>query len=148
MATSSQLDLAAYMSNSIRTIMAKAYKSVLSNPREAKFAYRMQTHFQKSEKRRKKMLEQEGLEVPPFLISSIVEFIKTLTPDMVKHVVCFGSCAIIKSPVPQMRELLQARGITVSEKEFTCRGSMGPIHSGHPNQKDLDDFRQFIKSTL
>ena len=61
MATSSQLDLAAYMSNSIRTIMAKAYKSVLSNPREAKFAYRMQTHFQKSEKRRKKMLEQEGL---------------------------------------------------------------------------------------
>jgi hypothetical protein len=148
MATSSQLDLAAYMSNSIRTIMAKAYKSVLSNPREAKFAYRMQTHFQKSEKRRKKMLEQEGLEVPPFLISSIVEFIKTLTPDMVKHVVCFGSSAIIKSPVPQMRELLQARGITVSEKEFTCRGSMGPIHSGHPNQKDLDDFRQFIKSTL
>lgn len=71
MATSSQLDLAAYMSNSIRTIMAKAYKSVLSNPREAKFAYRMQTLFQKSEKRRKKMLEQEGLEVPPFLISSI-----------------------------------------------------------------------------
>ena len=54
MATSSQLDLAAYMSTSIRTIMAKAYKSVLSNPREAKFAYRMQTHFQKSEKRRKK----------------------------------------------------------------------------------------------
>lgn len=56
------------MSNSIRNI---AYKSVLSNPREAKFAYRMQTLFQKSEKRRRKMLEQEGLEVPPFLISSI-----------------------------------------------------------------------------
>ena len=71
MATSSQVDLAAYMSNSIRTIMAKAYKSVLSNPREAKFAYRMQTLFQKSEKRRRKMLEQEGMEVPPFLISSI-----------------------------------------------------------------------------
>jgi len=59
------------MSNSIRNIMAKAYKSVLSNPREAKFAFRMQTLFQKSEKRRRKMLEQEGLEVPPFLISSI-----------------------------------------------------------------------------
>ena len=71
MATSGTLDLAAYMSNSIRTIMAKAYKSVLSNPREAKFAFRMQTLFQKSEKRRRKMLEQEELEVPPFLISSI-----------------------------------------------------------------------------
>jgi len=62
MATSETLDLGAYMSNSIRNIMAKAYKSVLSNPREAKFAYRMQTLFQKSEKRRRKMLEQEGLE--------------------------------------------------------------------------------------
>ena len=78
----------------------------------------------------------------------IVEFIKKLTPDMVKRVVCFGSCAIIKSPVPQMRELLQARGITVSEKEFTCRGSMGPVHMGHPNKKDLDDFRHFILTTL
>ena len=80
--------------------------------------------------------------------NSIVEFIKTLTPDMVKRVVCFGSCAIIKSPVPQMRELLQARGITVSEKEFTCRGSMGPVHMGHPNKKDLDDLRQFITTTI
>ena len=80
--------------------------------------------------------------------SSIVEFINTLTPDMVKRVVCFGSSAIIKSPVPQMRELLQARGITVSEKEFSCRGSMGPVHMGHPNKKDLDEFRQFILTTL
>ena len=67
--------------------------------------------------------------------NSIAEFIKTLTPDMVKQVVCFGSSAIIKSPVPQMREMLQARGITVSDKEFTCRGSMGPVHMGHPNQR-------------
>ena len=35
MKTSETFDLGAYMSNSIRTIMAKAYKSVLSNPREA-----------------------------------------------------------------------------------------------------------------
>ena len=44
--------------------------------------------------------------------------------------------------------LLQARGIAVSEKEFTCKGSMGPVHMGHPNKKDLDDFRQFILTTL
>ena len=80
--------------------------------------------------------------------NSIAEFIKTLTPDMVKQVVCFGSSAIIKSPVPQMREMLQARGITVSDKEFTCRGYMGPVHMGHPNKKDLEDFRQFILKTI
>jgi len=25
---------------------------------------------------------------------------------------------------------------------------MGPVHMGHPNKKDLDDFRQFILTTL
>ena len=66
-----QIDLAAYMSGSISRIMAKAYKNVLSNPREAKFAFRMQQLFAKSEKRRKKVKEQEGIDVPPFLICSI-----------------------------------------------------------------------------
>lgn len=66
-----QIDLAAYMNGSISRIMTKAYKNVLSNPREAKFAFRMQQLFAKSEKRRKKAKEQEGIEVPPFLICSI-----------------------------------------------------------------------------
>ena len=66
-----QIDLAAYMSGSISRIMAKAYKNVLSNPREAKFAFRMQQLFAKSEKKRKKMKEQEDIDIPPFLISSI-----------------------------------------------------------------------------
>ncbi|MBQ8989304.1 MAG: radical SAM protein [Prevotella sp.] len=66
-----KLNLAAYMSGSISRIMAKAYKNVLSNPREAKFAFRMQQLFAKSEKRRKKVKEQEDIDIPPFLISSI-----------------------------------------------------------------------------
>lgn len=66
-----QTDLAAYMSGSISRIMTKAYLNVLSNPREAKFAYRMQRLFAKSEKRRAKIREEEGFDVPPFLISSI-----------------------------------------------------------------------------
>lgn len=66
-----KIDLATYMNGSISRIMAKAYKNVLSNPREAKFAFRMQQLFAKSEKRRKKVQEKEGIDVPPFLISSI-----------------------------------------------------------------------------
>lgn len=65
------INVADYMSGSIRTIMAKAYKNVLSNPREAKFAWRMQRLFSRSVGRRKAILEKEGIEVPPFLISSI-----------------------------------------------------------------------------
>lgn len=59
------------MSNGIAGIMARAYKNVLSNPREAKFAYRMQRIFQKSEHKRKKIKEKEDIDVPPFLICSI-----------------------------------------------------------------------------
>lgn len=76
--------------------------------------------------------------------SDMVNFIKTLTPDTVKRVVCFGSCAIIKSPVPQMRSLLEAQGIAVDERSFTCKGSMGPLHAGHPNSQDLENLRKFI----
>lgn len=64
-------DLATYMSGSIRNIMGQAYRNVLSNQREAKFAFTMQRLFEKSERRRKAMKEKEGLEVPPFLICSI-----------------------------------------------------------------------------
>jgi MoaA/NifB/PqqE/SkfB family radical SAM enzyme len=59
------------MGDSIRRIMTKAYKNVLNNPREARYAYKMQQSFQKSEKRRKEIFNKEGINVPPFLISSI-----------------------------------------------------------------------------
>lgn len=80
--------------------------------------------------------------------SAVLDFINTLTPDVVKQVVLFGSCAIIDSPVPQMRQALEAKGIKVSDKSFTCKGSMGPIHRGHPNKADIDAFRKFILSTI
>lgn len=79
--------------------------------------------------------------------SDMVRFIRTLTPDKVRRVICFGSCAIIKSPVPQMRSLLEAQGITVDERSFTCKGSMGPLHGGHPNAQDLEALRKFVEST-
>jgi MoaA/NifB/PqqE/SkfB family radical SAM enzyme len=65
------IDLASYMSESIRNIMAHAYLNVLSNPHEARFVARMQKLFSQSERRRKRLLADEGLEVPPFLIASI-----------------------------------------------------------------------------
>ena len=65
------MQLNEYMSGSIRNIMAIAYKSVLTNPREAKFVLTLQKAFVRSEKRRAKVKKEEGLDVPPFLISSI-----------------------------------------------------------------------------
>ena len=77
--------------------------------------------------------------------NNMAEFLRSLTPEKIKRVVCFGSSAIISSPVPQMRKLLVVNGINVDERSFTCRGSMGPIHAGHPNKKDLADLQAFIE---
>ena len=63
------MDLSAYLAESIRDIMAKAYLNVLSNPREARFMARMQRIMGKAERRRKECHDKEGLEVPPFLIA-------------------------------------------------------------------------------
>ncbi len=68
------MDLSTYLAESIRNIMAKAYLNVLNNPREARFVSRMQRVIGKAERRRKKCLEKEGLEVPPFLIADFPEF--------------------------------------------------------------------------
>jgi len=65
------MDLSKYMTDSISNIMAKAYINVLSNPREARFIHRMQRLFADSSKRRSRLLQDDGIEVPPFLIASI-----------------------------------------------------------------------------
>ena len=65
------MNLTAYLAESIRNIMAKAYLNVLGNPREARFVARMQRVVGKAERRRNEHLTKEGLEVPPFLIASI-----------------------------------------------------------------------------
>ncbi|MBO7603114.1 MAG: radical SAM protein [Bacteroidales bacterium] len=64
-------ELYTYMSESIAGIMTKAYKSMLFNPREALFAHKMRVLFKKSEKKREQYSKEEGIDVPPFLISSI-----------------------------------------------------------------------------
>ena len=67
----SEIDLQGYMSSAIRRIMAKAYRNVLSNPREARTVFRLQNTFIKSESRRKAVAKEGGVDVPPFLICSI-----------------------------------------------------------------------------
>ncbi len=59
------------MSNAIRGIMSKAYRNVLTNPLEAKAVWRLQQTFIKSERKRKMVRAESGVDVPPFLICSI-----------------------------------------------------------------------------
>ncbi len=79
---------------------------------------------------------------------SIKEFAKSLDPKQVKKVVLFGSSAIIDSPVPQMRKIFEELGFTVAAESFTCRGAMGPVHSGHPDAEDMKALREFAKTIV
>lgn len=78
----------------------------------------------------------------------VKKYIKTLTPDKVRRVICFSSAAIIESNYPKIKAIFEAQGITVDERQFTCRGSMGPVQAGHPNQQDLDALRAFAEDTF
>lgn len=75
----------------------------------------------------------------------VKEFARTLDPKKIKKVVCFGSCALSDSPVPQIRKIFEELGFKVAEESFTCRGAMGPWHSGHPDDNDLADLRAFVE---
>lgn len=64
-------NLAKFMSDNLRELVLMGYRSVLDNPREARFALQLQRTIARGERRRKRILKEEGLEVPPFLICSI-----------------------------------------------------------------------------
>ena len=78
----------------------------------------------------------------------IKEFARTIDPKKVKKVVLFGSAALLDSTVPQMRKIFEELGFTVAAESFSCRGEMGPIHSGHPDAKDLQALREFAKKII
>lgn len=78
----------------------------------------------------------------------VKEFARTLNPKKVKKVVCFGSCALSDSPVPQIRKIFEELGFSVAEESFTCRGAMGPWHGGHPDAQDLADLRKFVEALV
>jgi MoaA/NifB/PqqE/SkfB family radical SAM enzyme len=60
-----------YLNTGVKNLMATAYRAAVSNPKELFFVLNMKRVFTRSEKRRKALLKEENLHIPPFLISSI-----------------------------------------------------------------------------
>lgn len=74
------------------------------------------------------------------------KFIKTLSADKVKNVVCFCSAAILESNYKDMRKLLEKQGIKVDDREFHCKGAFALLHRGHPNDDDLQQLKSFVRN--
>ena len=65
--------------------------------------------------------------------------------DKIGEIVCFGTSAMMKSTHKPMKKVCQEAGVHLSDKEFHCRGSFGPMHKGHPDEKDLTNAAAFAK---
>ncbi len=75
-------------------------------------------------------------------------FISTLDKDKVKNVINFSSAAVLPSSYSQIKGLLEKQDIPVDSREFHCRGQFSALHRGRPNEKDLQELKEFINQVL
>ena len=68
--------------------------------------------------------------------------------DNIGKIVCFGTSAMMKSTHKPMKKVCDAFGVALSEEEFHCRGSFGPMHKGHPDKMDLTNAAVFAKMII
>jgi flavodoxin I len=73
------------------------------------------------------------------------ESLRGIKSGAVKSVVVFGSAAGDKSAAGEVRDILAAQGIPVSEKFFQCRGSFLLANRGRPNADDLARAEAFAR---
>lgn len=72
------------------------------------------------------------------------KFIAGLDPAKIKRAVAFGTYAFNKKSVLKLQELLKARGITVEESYFACKGKYGIFSGKHPTDQDLSQAVLFV----
>ena len=59
-----------------------------------------------------------------------------------------STAALIESTYAQMKKLSAEAGISLSEKEFHCRGSFKALHKGRPNADDIQAVKAFARGVV
>lgn len=77
----------------------------------------------------------------------VKRFIKDNSGNIGK-IVCFGTSAILGSTKGCLKKTCDEAGVTLSEEEFHCRGSFGPMHKGRPNADDINAVKAFAKKII
>ena len=80
-----------------------------------------------------------------FDVDDAVKNFITQNKDSIGKIVCFGTSAMMKSTHKPMKKVCDAAGVLLADEEFHCRGSFGPMHKGHPDEKDLTNAAIFAK---
>lgn len=83
-----------------------------------------------------------------FDVDEAVKQFIVVNKEHIGKIVCFGTSAMMKSMKKPVAKVADAVGVVVSEEEFHCRGSFGPMHKGRPNAKDLEEISAFAKNII
>lgn len=65
--------------------------------------------------------------------------------DFIGKIVCIGTSAMMRSMKKPVAKIAEPLGIAVSDEEFHCRGSFGPLHKGRPDADDLSRAADFVR---
>lgn len=79
--------------------------------------------------------------------NEVKTFISSLDEN-IGSIVNFSTAAISESTYKQVKKLVEAKGIHMSEKEYHCRGSFTILHRGRPNENDLKKAASFAKDFI
>ena len=72
-------------------------------------------------------------------------FLQGLTAEQVKKVVVFGSSARGQKALPEIKTILEPKGISVSDDTFNCDGAFLVFHKGDPDEEDLEEAKEFAE---
>ena len=59
-----------------------------------------------------------------------------------------STAALIESTYKQMKTVASEAGVTLSQREFHCRGKFKALHASHPDEADLRAAREFARSVV
>lgn len=77
----------------------------------------------------------------------IRKFIKNIDVN-VGQVVNFGTAAFIESTYPEVKKLIEKKGLIMSNQEFHCKGSFTGMHKGRPNDADVAEVNKFAQEII
>lgn len=136
-------DLAQFMTDNLRSLVQTGYRSVLSNPREARFALQLQRTMARGDRHRKKTLKEEGLAVPPFLICSIA------TTCNLSCKGCYARSNGIAGDTPTKPTLSAEEWHSIFEEAVEMGFSVALLAGGEPlTRRDLLDGIASVKDML
>jgi flavodoxin len=73
------------------------------------------------------------------------KFLQNLDQKQAAKVVVFGTSMSGKRALPEVKAILEPKGIPVAAETFHCKGSFLCANLGHPNADDLAQAEDFAK---